>query len=347
MNLFYHPFTLELKNDFTIAHGTRKTTPIVITRLEHNGKVGYGEASLPPYYKETQDSVTKFLDKLDMDQFNDPLQIDDILDYVDGRADGNNAAKAAVDIALHDLMGKTIGKPLFHIWKLNPLEAPLSTFTIATNNPDLVSQKLEDAAQFEWLKVKLGFDTDRQIIETIRVMTDKPIIVDVNQGWTNVNESLKTIEWLATQNVVAVEQPFGANEWKKYKSAKPKSVLPIIADESFMRLADLDKVAEHFHGINVKLIKCTGLREARKIMQKAREMDLKIMIGCMSESTCAVTAAAHISPMADWADLDGPALIKNDPFQSMKYKDGIVAINEMPGLGISKLDLKALTPVAQ
>ena len=347
MNLFWHPYTLELKNSFTISHTTRETTPIVITRLEHNNKVGYGEASLPPYYNEDQESVIKFFEKLDLNKFNDPLQIDEILDYVDDRADGNNAAKAAVDIALHDLVGKIINKPLFNMWKLNPLNAPLSTFTIATDNPDLISQKLEDAAQFEWLKVKLGFEADKQIIETIRVMTDKPIIVDVNQGWTNVSESLKMIEWLATQNVVGIEQPFAANEWKKYKSLKAKSALPIIADESFKRLKDLDKVAEHFDGINVKLIKCGGLREARKIMQKARTMDLKIMIGCMAESTCAVTAAAHISPMADWADLDGPALIKNDPFQSMKYKDGRVAINEMPGLGISKLDLKALAPVVQ
>ncbi len=335
LKLSYKPYTLELKHVFKIAAGSRTTTPIVLTELEYEGITGYGEASLPPYLGETQDSVISFLSKLNLSQFSDPFLIDDILDYVDNVEEGNSAAKASVDIALHDLVGKLIGKPLYKFWGLNPDKSPYTSYTIGIDVPEIVVKKVKEAGEFKILKVKLGLDSDKLMIETIRSVTDKKIIVDANQGWKDRNTALEMIEYLSDKNVGLIEQPMPKEQIDDIAWLKEKSPIPIIADESCQRLSDVIKLKDVFDGINIKLMKCTGLREAKKMIELARALEMKVMLGCMTETSCAVSAAAQLSPLVDWADLDGNLLISNDPFIGVGIESGKIKLNENPGIGLS------------
>lgn len=199
MKLRFYPYTLELKHVFTVATASRKTTPVMMTEIEFDGLVGYGEASMPPYLGESHQTATEFLSKVDLSQFGDPFKMEEILAYVDSIAPGNPAAKASIDIALHDLVGKLIGQPWYKIWGLNPEKTPYTSFTIGIDKPDVVRQKVREAEHYKILKVKLGLDNDKEMIETIRSVTDKPLRCDVNQGWKNKEEALKMIEWLATK----------------------------------------------------------------------------------------------------------------------------------------------------
>ena len=336
MRLRYYPHTLELKHAFTIATNSRTTTPAMMVEVEQEGITGYGEASMPPYLGENQETVANFLRQVDLSRFSDPFQLEEILPAIDALAPGNTAAKAAVDIALHDWIGKTLGAPLHRLWGLNPARAPVTSFTIGIDTPDMVRRKTAEAAPYKILKVKLGLDTDRQLIETIRSVTDKPITVDANQGWTDRNEALKMIEWLATQGVVFIEQPMPKAQMDDTAWLRTKSPLPLIADESVQRLADVPKAHGVFDGINIKLMKCTGLREAHKMITLAHVLGLKVMLGCMTETSCAISAAAQLSPLADWADLDGAVLIKNDLFDGATIVDGKVTLPDRPGIGVVK-----------
>ncbi len=207
IKLKFKPYTLQLKHVFTLASGSRTTTPVVLTQLECDGFRGYGEASMPPYLGESHESVLKFLSQVNMEQFNDPFLVEDILAYVDGIAPGNYAAKASVDIALHDLVGKIIGQPWYKLWGLNPAKAPFTSFTIGIDTPDVIRQKVAEAEPYKILKVKLGLDNDKEMIETIRTVSDKPICVDVNQGWKDKNYALEMAHWLKEQNVSFLEKP--------------------------------------------------------------------------------------------------------------------------------------------
>ena len=336
MKLRFHPYTLELKHAFTIATSSRTTTPAMLVELEHGGVVGYGEASMPPYLGETQASAAAFLARVDTGWFRDPFQLEEILPAIDAIAPGNGAAKAAVDIALHDWIGKRLGVPLYRLWGLNPARTPVTSFTIGIDAPDVVRQKTREAAAYRIIKVKLGRDTDRMMIETIRQVTDKPITVDANQGWKERGEALRMIEWLATQGVEFVEQPMPKEQVDDTAWLRERSPLPLIADESVQRLADVRRAQGVFHGINIKLMKCTGLREARAMITLARALDLKVMLGCMTETSCAISAAAQLSPLVDWADLDGAVLISNDVFDGATIVDGKVTLPDRPGIGVMK-----------
>jgi L-alanine-DL-glutamate epimerase-like enolase superfamily enzyme len=291
---------------------------------------------MPPYLGESQESVMAFLRQLDLEQFHDPYLMDDILDYVDSIAEGNRAAKAAVDIALHDLVGKMLGQPLYKIWGINPDNAPMTSFTIGIDTPEMVKIKTEEASRFKVLKVKLGGGNDREMINTVRSVTDVPIYVDVNQGWKDKHEALEMIHWLDERGVEFVEQPMPKEQEKDLAWLSASSPLPIIADEAFQRLGDVVAFREIYSGINIKLMKSTGLREAHKMITVARALDMKVMIGCMTETSCAVSAASQLSPLVDWADLDGNLLISNDLFEGVKVIDGKVTLNELPGIGIRK-----------
>jgi len=337
MKLRFYPYTLELKHVFTVATYSRSTTPVMMVEVEQDGIVGYGEASMPPYLGESHATATSFLSKVDITKYPDPFRLEDILKDIDAIAPGNNAAKAAVDIALHDLIGKKMGYPWYRIWGLDPSKTPVTTFTIGIDTKEVVRQKVKEADIYKVLKVKLGLANDREMIETIREVTDKPIRVDVNQGWKDREFALKMIEWLATKGVEFVEQPMPKEQPDDIAWLRAKSPLPIIGDESVVRIADIRRAIGVFDGINIKLMKSTGMHEAYKMIVTARALGMKVMIGCMTETTCAISAAAQLSPLADYADLDGALLIRNDLFSGAAIVDGKVTLADGPGIGAIRL----------
>lgn len=333
----FEPFELKLKHVFTLAGGSRSTTPVMLTRIEFDGFCGYGEASMPPYLGESYKTAAKYFTALNLEQFSDPFRMDEILDYVDSVASGNTAAKAAVDIALHDLTGKMLGRPWYEIWGFLPEKAPDTSYTIGIDTPETVRQKVREAAGYKILKVKLGLGNDTEMIETIRSVTNVPICVDVNQGWTDKKKALDMIFWLKEQGSIFVEQPMPCENIDDIAWLTQHSPLPIIADEAIQRFTDVQKITGIYSGINIKLMKCTGMREAHKIVTLAQAANLKVMIGCMTETSCAVSAAAQLSPKTHWADLDGNLLVGNDPFSGVKIIDGKITLTDKPGIGASKL----------
>jgi L-alanine-DL-glutamate epimerase-like enolase superfamily enzyme len=337
MTLRFKPYELQMKHVFTIAESSRSTTPVMLTEIAFGDTIGYGEASMPPYLGESHTTASAFLSKVDLSLFESPFLMEDILQYVDQIATGNYAAKASVDIALHDLVGKLIGQPWFRIWGLNPKHTPNTSFTIGIDNPGVVKSKTAEASAFKILKVKLGKGNDREMITAVRSVTDMPLCVDVNQGWTNRQEALDMIFWLKEQGVVFIEQPMSKTAYADTAWLTQRSPLPVIADEAFQTAADLEKVNGVYSGINVKLMKCGGMRAAYTIMKMARAIGMKVMIGCMTETSCAVTAAAQLSPLADWADLDGNLLIGNDLYSGIRIAEGRVILPEEPGIGIRLL----------
>jgi L-Ala-D/L-Glu epimerase len=337
MKLTYRLYTLELKHVFTIATNSRTTTPVILTEIELNGVTGYGEASLPPYLSESQVTVQAFLSKINLSKYKNPFDLETILSDIDSIEPGNTAAKASVDIALHDLIGKLMGQPWFNIWGYDKNRTPNTSFTIGIDTPEIVRQKTKEAEQFKILKVKLGRDTDKEMIETIRSVTDKPLTGDVNQGWKEKEKALEMLHWLKERNVVMIEQPLPKEQIDDLAWLTERSPIPIIGDEGVQRLADIKKAAGVYHGINIKLMKCTGMREAHKMLALARSLGMKVMIGCMTETSCAISAASHLSPMADWADLDGALLIKNDVFDGTKIINGKISLTDRPGIGVVKV----------
>ncbi|HCE47946.1 MAG TPA: dipeptide epimerase [Prevotellaceae bacterium] len=338
MKLRFFPYELKLRHVFTVATYSRTTTPDVQVEIDYDGITGYGEASMPQYLGQTVASVTAFLQKVDLEQFDDPFRLEDILSYVDSLSPGDTAAKAAIDIALHDLTGKLLGAPWFKIWGLNKTKAPSTTFTIGIDTADAVRQKTKECAdRFNILKVKLGRDNDKEMIETIRSVTNLPIAVDVNQGWKDKQKAIDMIHWLKEKGIVMVEQPMPKEMKDDIAWITEQSPLPIFADESIQRLKDIKDVQGAYSGINIKLMKCTGMREAWKMLNYARAIGMKVMIGCMTETSCAVSAAAQLSPAVDFADLDGNLLISNDRFKGMEVVKGKITLPERPGIGLTKI----------
>ncbi|NDV84908.1 dipeptide epimerase [Bacteroides sp. 51] len=338
MKLSFRPYELKLRHVFTVATYSRSTTPDVQVEIEYDGIIGYGEASMPPYLGESVESVMSFLSKVDLEQFNDPFQLEDILAYIDGVMPGNTAAKASIDIALHDLVGKLLNAPWYKIWGLDKEKTPSTTFTIGIDTPDVVRKKTEEVAGlYNILKVKLGRENDKEMIETIRSVSNLPIAVDANQGWTDKKYALDMILWLKEQGIVMVEQPMPKTQLDDIAWVTQHSPLPIFADESLQRLSDVAGLSGAFSGINIKLMKCTGMREAWKMVTLARALNMKVMVGCMTETSCAISAAAQFSPAVDFADLDGALLIGNDIFKGMEVVKGKITLNDLPGIGITKL----------
>lgn len=337
LNLSYKPYELTLRHAFNLAKSSRTTTPDVLVQLEYDGIIGYGEASMPPYLGESIKSVCEFLSKVDLSQFSDPFRMEEILEYVDNIAPDNRAAKASIDIALHDLLGKIMGQPWYKIWGLSPEKAPNTSFTIGIDTAEVVRQKVDEAAPYKVLKVKMGLDNDKELVEIIRSKTDRPICVDANQGWTNKEKALEMCEWLAERNCLFVEQPFPKEMVDETLWLRERSPLPLIADEFLQRLSDVARAREAYDGINIKLMKSTGMHEAYKMAVLARGFGMRVMLGCMTETSCAISAAAQLAPMVDWADLDGNLLISNDCFDGMKIVDGKVTLTDKPGIGCTPL----------
>lgn len=328
------PYTLELRQRFTLANSSRTTTPTLLVALRRDGICGYGEAAMPPYLGETQAGAAAFLTSLDLRSFDDPFATAALLAAVDRHAPGQPAAKAAFDLALHDWLGKRLGQPWHRLLGLDRATTPPTSYTIGIHPPD-VARELAAAmhGRFRSFKIKLGGPTDRAMVEAIRTATDTPLRVDVNQGWIDREAALREVEWLAARGVQFVEQPMPKERLDDLAWLTRHSPLPILADEGCQRLADLRRIPGVYHGIVVKLMKATGLREARTMLETARALGLSTMLGCMTETSCAIAAATQLAPLADWVDLDGALLVANDPFVGPVLQDGVVAATDGPGIG--------------
>lgn len=338
--LSYEPFTGELRHAFGISTNTRTETPIVLTRITLSDKTGYGEASLPPYLKETQESVCAFLKLAEpiINNCTEPLDVDSIMQVINDLAPGNYAAKASIDIALHDLYGKLQDKPLWQLWGIDPNATPCTSYTIGYDACDsIVLHKVREADWAKILKVKLGRGEveDKRMICLIRSISDKPIYVDANQGWPTKEHALMMCQWLEEQGVVLIEQPMPKHMNEEHHWLCEQVELPIIADEACQTYADVARLQPYYDGINIKLMKCGGVAEARKMITLARELDMKVMIGCMTETSAGISAAATLSALVDYADLDGHVLLGNDPYKGIQIVDGKLTLVDKPGTGVT------------
>ncbi len=334
--LEYKTYLLQHKYVFRISRAARTTTPVVLIRLEFNGVFGYGEASMPPLYGESHDTAVRFLQKVNLEDFNDPFDIDLIMQYIDNIDTGNTAIKAAIDIALNDIAAKLKEVPVYSYLGLPKTDSVITAKTIGIDSPEIIKERVKSAGEFNILKIKLGSENDRLIINTVREITDKPLYIDANQGWKNKNAALEMIKWLSDKNVYLIEQPMPVDYLSELAWLKQRSPLPIIGDEGIQRLKDMENAEQFYHGINVKLVKSTGLTEGLKMLKSAKEKGFKTMIGCMAETSCLISAAFHLSSQCDYIDLDGNLGITNNPYSGIKTQDGQLINNDIKGIGLIK-----------
>lgn len=330
-----NPFELLLKYPFSISGFSRTSTPLMLVQIDCEGIIGYGEASMVPYLGENVASAQAFLAKVNLDWLTLPFNFEEISAYLDSLAPANTNIKAAIDIALHDLQGKIDEEPCYQMFGSDPRLMPQTSITIGMDKPEIIIQKVKEASQAAILKVKLGGEEDKMLIQTIRSVSNLPLYVDANQGWKDKNQALDMVFWLQEQGVQLIEQPMDKLNWEDNAWITEHSPIPILGDEAVQRFADVEKAKGVYHGINIKLMKSGGMYEAYRMIQKARELDLKILIGCMSETSCATLAAAALAPLCDWADLDGPFLTKNNPFTPPNFVEGKWVLNDKPGLGLA------------
>lgn len=330
-------FTLELKHPFTIAGFSRTSTPLLLLKLTYENVDGYGEASMVPYMGENHDTAAQFLQKVNWDRFVFPFNFPQLIAYLDSLSPANPAVKAAIEIALNDINGKLLQKPCYEIYGADPAKMPLTSYTVGIAEPELMKEKLADAKDFKVIKVKLGTDNDKEVIRTIRSVTSLPLYIDANQGWADRKTAIALIYWLHDQGAVFIEQPMNKLDMEGNAWLTGRSPIPIIADEAVQRLIDIDKIKGSYHGINVKLMKSGGMYEAHQMILKARSYDMKVLIGCMSETSIATLAGMALAPLCNWADLDGPYLTRNNPFRTPELQNGRYVLADLPGLGLKDL----------
>ena len=332
MKLSIEALSLNLKTTFRIAHGADDQRFNVLVHIDE----GVGEAPAVPYYGETQEKIIAYLKSV-------PDLGDDIFD-LDGMLarlpTGSRAGRAAVDIALHDLWGKRLGQPLYRLFGLNPTHLPQTSFTIAMDEPEVMARRASESG-YPIIKVKLGGLDDEALVAAIRKSTNARLRVDANAGWTR-EQALQLIPRLAGYDLEFVEQPLAVDDfegffWLKEKLRLQKVSLPIFADESAKNSRDIVRLAGAVDGVVVKLMKTEGLREAQRAIHTARAHDMQIMLSCMVESSVGVTAAAHLAPLCEFADLDGPLLIKNDPYRGLGYSGAALSLPDAPGIGVERV----------
>jgi L-alanine-DL-glutamate epimerase-like enolase superfamily enzyme len=330
---------LILKHPWTTARNTAHTKQNVFVKLEKEGFVGYGEAAPNIRYGETTEKtfhqikhVGNILVEQDLRYY---MKIKAVLDDL---ITNQSCAKAALDMALMDWLGKTLGIPIYQLWGLEPARVPVTSFSIGIDTPESIRQKVEDAFKYPILKIKVGTDRDEQIVNTVRSISDKPLRVDANEGWKSKETAIKKIEWLVKQGVDLVEQPLPAEMLEETAWLRERCEVPIIADEAVKCSDDILRLSGVYDGINIKLMKAGGILEAYNMIHIARALDLKIMLGCMIESSLGISAAAQLAPLADYADLDGHLLITNDPFRGITVDAGKLILGTNPGLGVEGFD---------
>ncbi len=326
---------LILKHTWTISRNSSDFKQNVFVRIKKDGIIGYGEAAPNVRYGENHELTTQKINAA-KDLFDEhPLRhFIDIKETLNERIKNQSCAKAAVDIAVMDWVGKAYGIPLYRMFGLNTAKAPVTSFSIGIDKPEIVRQKVKDAEPYPILKIKVGKENDKQMIDAVRSVTDKTIRVDANEGWKDKHEALDKIQWLISEGAEFIEQPMPSEMLEETAWLREQINVPIIADEAVKSAADIPKLATAYDGINIKLMKSGGMLEALRMIEMAKALDMKIMLGCMIESSVAISAAAHLSPYVDYADLDGNLLISNDPFSGVKVDRGKFIFNDKPGLGV-------------
>lgn len=326
---------LNLQHTWTTTMSASTYRDTLHVRYTREGITGYGEGAPIVRYRESAETAKKAVDSVaQYFAAANPMQFDKVMAEIFRRISGEWAGKASVDIALMDWVGKKLGVPLYQYFGLDPKDAPLTTFSIGIDTPEITRQKVREAAAYTVLKVKVGLDTDEQTIAAVRSVTQKPLRVDANEGWTDREVAAKKIDWLAKQGVQFVEQPMPADRVEDLRWLHGRASIPIIGDESCGRPADIPNLIGVFHGVNIKLDKAGGILQAYRMIQIARALGFKTMLGCMVSSSCSVTAAAHLSPLVDYADLDGNLLIANDPYKGVTVAEGKLILPPRPGLGL-------------
>ena len=333
MRLSYQPLTLRTRHVFAISRGASDTFGGAIARIEHDKLIGLGEAAPSPFYGENQSTVLAVLEVLREDIPEDPFLMEEVHERMEKRIRGNPAAKAAIDIALHDLVCKKLGIPLYRFFGFSPERALCTSFTIGIDEVEIMKQRALEASDFSILKIKVGTDRDEFVLDAIRSVTNRTLRVDANCAWTP-REAVRKISKLEKFDVEFVEQPIPPGDPQGMRFVRENVSLPVIADESVKTSADIEPLIGAVDGINIKLMKCGGLREALKMIHVARAVGMKVMLGCMVESSVGITAAAHLSPAADYADLDGNLLLAKDPFSGVKVREGRLVLPSEPGLGV-------------
>ena len=338
MRLTYHPIQLKLKHTFRISRSAADTKTNVIVSIDE----GIGEAAPSQYYNENADTVIECLEKVKGELGDDsfrtslqdkPFQIESILSNLNEKIPGNFSAKAGIDIALHDLVGKRLGVPLYKLLGLNGKAPLVTSYTIGIDTPEKMKEKTKEAKDFLIYKVKVGVENDIEMVKAVRETTDAKIRVDANAGWT-ADEAIEKISQLKEYDIEFVEQPINPEDKEGLKKIKKNVDVPIIIDEQLMTSKDILNFVGLCDGINIKLAKCGGIREALRMIHVARAHDLLIMIGCMIESSVGITAAAHIGSLADFLDLDGNLLLTNDPYVGVRLEKGRLYLSDLPGLGV-------------
>jgi L-alanine-DL-glutamate epimerase-like enolase superfamily enzyme len=326
---------LRLRHTWTTTMSSSEYRDTLLARYTRDGVTGVGEGAPIVRYHENAQDARKALDAArDVVLAGDAWCLETLLGESFRPLEGQYAARAALDIALHDWTGKKLGIPVYRLLGLDPGNAPITTFSIGIDTPETTRQKVREAAEFPVLKVKVGLDTDEATIQAVRSVTGKPLRVDANEGWSDKETAIRKIEWLASAGVELVEQPMPAAMLEEAAWVRERSPIPLFADEACLRASSIPGLVGTCHGVNVKLDKAGGLREALRMVHTARACGLKVMLGCMISSSASTTAAAHLSPLVDFADLDGHLLIANDPWEGVAVRDGRLVLSDRPGLGL-------------
>ncbi|HEY3320947.1 MAG TPA: dipeptide epimerase [Planctomycetota bacterium] len=337
MKIHAQPLDLTLRHAFATSRSSSSVAHNVLVRIEGDGIEGFGEASPVRYYGQSQESCLKALQQMDkVLRRHDALAIEAVLAELKARFPTEVSARAAVDLALHDLLGKRVGLPLWKLFGLDPRKTPATSFTIGIDTLEKVVQKVGEAEEYPVLKIKVGVPGDVEIMREVRRLAPKKVLrVDANCGWT-VKEAIEKARALEKLGVEFIEQPIPPGNNAALKRIKTSIGLPLLTDESSLVPEDVPPLRGCVDGINIKLVKCGGLREGLKMIHIARACGLKIMLGCMIESSVLISAAAQLSPLVDYADLDGNLLITDDPFRGVRInKQAKLLLPEGPGLGLT------------
>ena len=326
---------LQLRHTWTTTMSSSAYRDTLQVRFTHDGITGHGEGAPIVRYQENAVGARQAVESVrDLVVATDPWEFEKLHMEIARRLAGQYAAQAALDIAVMDWVGQKLGIPLYRYFGLDPNDAPVTTFSIGIDTPEITRQKVREAEAFPVLKIKVGLDTDEATIAAVRSVTNRPLRVDANEGWKDKEEAVRKINWLATQGVEFVEQPMPAQMLEETRWVHERVELPLIADEACQRPSDIPKLVGIFDGVNVKLDKSGGMLVAFEMLQMARALGLRTMLGCMVSSSVSVTAAAHLSPGVNYADLDGNLLIANDSFTGVRVKDGKLILPNGPGLGL-------------
>ncbi len=341
MRLDYDVRDLRLIHPFILSDSQYTTKTVILVRVFAEGITGIGESSPSRYYGEPPESVCVCLDRAKdiLENFHDPFQIENLNAVLIQNFPHNASARSGIEMAVYDWIGKKLDLPLYRLFGLDKVKTPVTSFTVGMDDENVLGQKIREAERYPLLKIKLGAgESDYEVVKAIRRITDKTLRVDANEGWDR-EDAAKKIEWLSARNVELIEQPLPKEHAEDMRWLKERSALPLFADESVMTSRDIPGLAECFHGINIKLDKCGGLREAMRMMDTARALNLRTMLGSMVQTSAGISAAAQISPLANYADLDGHLLIRDDPYSGIGIENGKIILNDKPGIGVETLQV--------